>query len=88
MSETSWEERREFEERLYRGQAISAHDMQRLLDDADAGEKAEATLAALGNALRSQLGIAIVDSTTDDDDGQTRIELVRVEEEESSEGDL
>ena len=77
MGQTSWQERREFEERLYAGQQITAHETQRLIDDADAAGRAEAALQALETTLQRKLGIAVLDSTTDDDDGNVRIELIK-----------
>ena len=64
---------------MYNGGASSA-DVQQLIEDADAGERAEAMLEALKKALREQLGILVIDSTTDDDGGEMRIELMPVEE--------
>ena len=75
-----WSERREFEERLYGGRSITAHEIQLLIDDADAGERAQAILEALEKALRAQLGLVVVDATTDDDEGEIRIELIPAEE--------
>jgi len=77
MSQTGWQERREFEERLSAGRGLTAHETQRLIDDADAGERAEAVLEALEKALHSQLGVTTINSTTDDDGGEIRIDLVR-----------
>jgi len=76
MSQTGWQERREFEERISAGRDLTAHETQRLIDDADVGEQAEAVLAALQKALHSQLGITTINSTTDDDGGEIRIDLV------------
>lgn len=84
MSETSWHDRREWEARLVDGRGITAYQAQCLIEDADSGERAEAVLEALKKTLRSDLGIAIVDSTTDDDEGEIRIDLVRVEEREAA----
>ncbi len=80
MSQTSWRERRDFEERLYDGQTLTAEEMQRLLEDADAGERSLAVLEGLEEALKSRFGILLVDATTDDDDGEVRIELVQAED--------
>lgn len=79
MSETDWDERRDFEEALADGRGITVEDAQRLITDADAGERAEAVLEGLKEALRKQLGIEVVDVTTDDDEGDVQLELVRVE---------
>lgn len=76
MSETSWQERREFEERLAKGEYTLPSETKRLIDDADACERAEALLEALEGALRTQLGITVMDVTTDDDEGGVRLELV------------
>lgn len=77
---TSWHDRREWEQRLADGRGITAYNTQLLIDDADAAERLEATLEALEHALKTQLGIRVVDATTDDDGGETRLELVREEE--------
>lgn len=84
MSETSWNERRGFEEGLLEGQWITAEETRRLIEDADAGERSAATLEALEEALKSRFGILLIDATTDDDkDGEIRIELIQAEEEAS-----
>ncbi len=81
MSETSWQERRDFEERLCGGENLTAEQTQRLIEDADAAERSESILEGLEYALKSQFGISLVDATTDDDDGEIRIELVQAEDE-------
>lgn len=81
---TSWKERREFEERISNGFALRTAETRRLIEDADAGERATAIVEALEEALRSEFGIAVVDSTTDDDEGQIRLELIQVEPDEES----
>jgi len=80
MSQTSWQERRDFEERLDDGQNLTAQETQRLIQDADAAERSVAILEGLEEALKSQLGIVVVDSTTDDDEGRIRIELIQAED--------
>lgn len=80
MSQTSWQERRDFEERLYEGQNLTAQQTQRLIEDADAAERSVAILEGLEEALKSRFGILLVDATTDDDDGEIRIELIPEED--------
>lgn len=75
---TTWQQRRRFEQRLDNGESISGHETQRLIDDADIAERAEARLGALEEALLADFGIAVVDATTDDDPA-IRIELIRAE---------
>ncbi len=77
MSQTNWQERRDFEERLNDGQNLTTEETQRLIEDADTAERSVAILEGLEYALKSQLGITVVDSTTDDDDGGIRIELIQ-----------
>lgn len=77
---TSWKERREFEERLARGYGLTVSETASLIEDADAAERSTAILEALEEALESQLGLVVVDSTTDDDEGEIRIELIPAED--------
>ena len=79
FSETSWAERREFEELLAQGKALTARQTTLLIAEADLADRLAATLAGLEKALLSQ-GIVLVDATTDDDDGEIRIELVRADD--------
>ena len=67
MSQTSWQERRDFEERLHDGQNLTAQETQRLIEDSDAAERSVAILEGLQLSLKSQFGIVLVDATTDDD---------------------
>ena len=78
-TETSWQERREFEERLLNGQNLTAQDTQRLIEDADAAERSVAIFEVVQLSLKSRFGILLVDATTDDDDGEIRIELIPAE---------
>ena len=80
MSETSWQERRDFEERIQDGQNLTAQETHRLIEDADAAERSVAILEGLQLSLKSQFGILLVDATTDDDDGEIRIELIQAED--------
>lgn len=84
IHQTSWQERRDFEERLHDGQNLTAQETQSLIEDADAAERSEAILEGLRLALKSRFGILLVDATTDDDaDGEIRIELVPIDERET-----
>lgn len=80
--ETTWRERRRFEARLLEGESLTSQDTKRLIDDADVGERAEAVLGALEEAMRAQLGIVVLNATTDDD-REIRIELIQAEGENS-----
>ncbi len=77
---TSWKQRREFEERLARGYALTVSETASLIEDADAAERSTAILEALEEALESQLGLVVIDCTTDDDEGEICIELVPAED--------
>ncbi len=76
MSETSWQERRDFEEGLDELKTLTPESVRRLIEDADTGERSEAILEALKVALKEQCGLLVIDATTDDDDGEVRIEIV------------
>lgn len=80
MAETDWQERRDMEERLRNGQGISTAEAVRLLKDADQGQRSEAILEGLRRALKDQLGILVIDHTTDDDKDNVLLELIRDEE--------
>lgn len=79
MFDTEWDERRDFETRLIDGHGISVDAARRLIADADAGERVAAVLEGLKRALRQQLGIVVVDVSTDDED-EVVLELVNGEE--------
>lgn len=79
--QTDWKERRQFEERISNGFALRTEETKRLIEDADAGERATAILEALEETLRTELGVAVIDATTDDDEDDIRLELVRAEPE-------
>lgn len=78
-----WEERREIEERMAGGMVYRSltgptpEEVLSLIRDADALERATATLHALEKALKKELGITVVDATTDDDEGAVRLEFVQ-----------
>ncbi len=74
--ETDWEERRELEERLAHGDGITVEQAQRLIDDADAGQRHEAKLESIVKAMWDIYSIKVIDSTTDDDEGEVRVELI------------
>ena len=74
--ETRWQERREFDERMLNGKGLTASEIERLITDADVAERSVAIIEGLQEALKSQFGISFVDVTTDDDDGEIRIELI------------
>ncbi len=76
---TSWDERREFEERISKGFALTSAETRRLIRDAEAGERASAIVSALEQTLKERFGMVCVDATTDDDEGMMRIELVRAD---------
>lgn len=80
--QTSWKERREFEARICNGLSLRTEETRRLIEDADAGERATAILEALTEALGSKYGIAVVECTTDDDKGEIRLQLIETEPEE------
>jgi len=79
MSETSWDDRREWEERLIDGLGLTTNQAQLLIADADEGERAVAVLEALEEHLKLEFGVKLVDMTTDDDDGEIRIDLIQIE---------
>ena len=63
---TSWDERREFEERISKGFALTSAETRRLIRDAEAGERASAIVSALEQTLKERFGMVCVDATTDD----------------------
>lgn len=73
---TSWDERREYEERLAQGGSLSVSEAADLIADADAGGRACAVVEGLERALK-QLGITVIDTTTDDDGDQVSLEFVQ-----------
>ena len=74
---TDWEQRRQIEEHLASGDGLSAQEARDLIEDADSGEIAESLMDGLKEALRVQLGFEVIDTTTDDDDGQYCFTLVK-----------
>ncbi len=73
---SNWDSRRGIEERG----TITSDELRDLIEDADEGEVALSLLEGLKEALRVQLGYLVVDTTTDDDDGQYSFTLIKVDE--------
>ena len=71
-----WDQRREIEDRG----TLTGAELQDLIADADSGEIAEALLECLKKALDVQLGLLIVDTSTDD---AYEFTLVKAEDEDA-----
>lgn len=76
--QTTWRQRQRIEEDLMAGRMPTEQEVMALVHDANAGEHLEHELAALKIALE-EVGFAVIDTTTDDDDG-TVLEIVKIEE--------
>ena len=75
---TDWDTRRGIEERG----TITSAELRDLIEDTDEGEIASALLEGLKEALKVQLGILVINTSTDDDDGEYTFNLVKVESDE------